>query len=210
MSLPHAKLAGALLVTGWVVFWAGACTPPYRWWMGAPVREYLQLVNTHVLVWRWIAVSFAIGVLSTAAGLVVLREGLRAGGPWADLGVAAFLFGAVGWIASIAFRATVTVSAARELDATGTVPGWFEPLRAWTGAVFALYMVLAYASIALHGKAMLEAGLVPRWLGWTHLVFGLAGTVGYVARVPLFDPPLMIHLVPGIAGAWLLLRGGSP
>jgi hypothetical protein len=208
LTSTHLRAAGILLVAGWVLFWAGACTPPYRWWMPIPVREYLELVAKNRGVWLWIAASFALGVLLTLTGIVVLGSALRASGDrlWSELGQAAFLFGSLLWLASIAFRATATVSAAKEAAASGQVPSWFEPLRAWSGAIFGVYMVVAYLAIAAFGKALLGTSVGPRWLGWTHVVFGLAGAVGFAARVPLFDPPLMIPLVPGILGVVLLLR----
>jgi hypothetical protein len=208
LTSSHLRAAAILLIAGWVLFWAGACTPPYRWWYRIPVREYLEMVAAHRGVWLWIAASFAVGVLLTVAGLVVLASALRASGDrlWSDLGQLAFLLGSVLWLASIAFRATGTVSAARETVASGAVPSWFEPMRSWSGAIFAIYMVLGYLAIAAFGRALLLTNVAPRWLAWTHVVFGLAGSVGFLARVPLFDPPLMIHLVPGILGVVLLLR----
>ena len=170
------------------------------------------MIAAHRGIWLWIAASFAVGVLLTLAGLVILASVLRASGDalWSDLGQAAFLSGSVLWLASIAFRATATVSAAKETVSSGMVPGWFEPMRNWSGAIFAVYMVLAYLGIAAYGKAVLATGLAPRWLAWTHIVFGLAGSLGFIARIPLFDPPLMIPLMPGILGVVLLirLRGG--
>jgi hypothetical protein len=58
---------------------------------------------------------------------------------WTDLGQAAFLFGSILWLASIAFRATATISAAQETHSTGIAPGWFESMRSWSGAMFAVY-----------------------------------------------------------------------
>ena len=211
LTSSHLRAAALLLVGGWVVFWAGAFTPPWRWWYGIPVREYLEMVAAHRIVWLWIAASFTLGVLLTLAGLVVLGAVLRTAGDrvWSELGQAAFLLGSVLWLASIAFRATATVAAANETISSGTVPPWFVPMRTWSGVIFAIYMVLAYLAIAAYGKALLDTALVPRWLGWAHIFFGLLGAVGFVARVPVFDPPLMVHLVPGILGVALLLRLGS-
>ncbi len=202
----YLRVAAFLLVGGWISFWAGAFTPPSRWFFPIPVREYLELVAANPGTWLWVAATFALGVLLTLAGLVVLGVALRAAGDrvWSELGQAAFLFGGVLWLASIAFRATVTVSAAQETASSGVVPPWFEPLRAWAGLLFAVYMVLAYLAIAAYGQALLATGLAPRWVARTHLVFGLLGAVGFVARIPVFNPPLMIHLVPGILGVVLL------
>jgi hypothetical protein len=149
---------------------------------------------------------FAVGVLLTLTGLIVLGGVLRAAGARVatDLGQAAFAFGGALWLASLAFRATATFSAARETVASGAVPSWFEPLRAWSGALFAIYMVLAYLAIAAYGRALLQTRLVPRWLARAHLIFGLAGALGFVVRLPVFAPPLMIHLPLGLLGLVLL------
>jgi hypothetical protein len=206
---PGLKAAAILLVGGWALFWAGAFTPPYRWWFPIPVREYLDLIAANQVVWLWIAAAFAVSVLMTLAGFVALGASLRAAGDrlWSELGQAAFLFGGVLWLASLAFRATATISAAKETVASGVVPAWFEPLRAWSGAIFAIYMVLAYLAIAAFGKALLSTGLSPRWIAKAHIIFGLVAAVGFIARVPVFAPPLMVHLLPGILGV-VLLRAG--
>lgn len=199
--------AAILLLGGWIVFWAGAVTPmAARFFLPIPLRELLERIDAHPVAWLWIAGCFALGVLLTLAGLVVLRVVLRQAGDrlWSELGEVAFSCGAVLWLAAIAFRATVTVAAARETVASGAIPAWFEPLRAWSGGLFAIYMVLAYLAIAAYGKALLAVSIGPRWLARTHVIFGLLGAAGFVARVPLFVPPLMIHLVPGILGVTLL------
>jgi hypothetical protein len=203
---PALKASAVLLVGGWLTFWAGAFTPPYRWWFGIPVREFLEMVAANTAAWLFIAAAFAVGVLLTLAGLVLLGGVLRAAGARGatDLGQAAFLFGGALWLASLAFRATATVSAAKETVASGAVPAWFEPLRAWSGALFAIYMVLAYLAIAAYGRALLRTRLVPRWLARAHLIFGLAGALGFLVRVPVFAPPLMIHLPLGVLGLVLL------
>jgi hypothetical protein len=202
------KAAGILLVAGWLTFWAGAFTPPYRWWFGIPVRTFLELVAAHRNSWLFIAAAFALGVLLTMAGLVVLGSVFRAAGAqvWSDLGLAAFSLGSALWLASLTFRATATITAARETVASGVVPPWFEPMRAWSGVMFALYMVLAYLAIAAYGRALLQGQLAPRWLGKFHVVFGLAGAIGFLVRLPVFNPPLLIHLPLGLLGAVLLRR----
>lgn len=208
MTTSELRIAAYLLVAGWLVFWAGAFTPPWRWWYGIPTDEYLQMISAHRVVWRWIAAAFATGVVCTALGLTALRSALQGhdGSVWSDLGLTLFAIGSVVWLASIAFRATATVSAAEAITTSGTVPEWFVPLRGWSGALFGIYMVLAYVAVAAFGKALLASGIVPAWLAWAHIVFGLVGAVGFVARVPVFDPPLMIHLLPGILGVVLLIR----
>jgi hypothetical protein len=208
-SSSHLRAAAILLVAGWVTFWAGAVNPAaWRFFRSTSLPEFLGVVATHQVAWLWIAGSFALGVLLTLAGFVVLGATLRAAGDrvWSELGQAAYLFGSILWLASIAFRITVTISAAKETASSGIVPLWFEPLQAWSSALFAIYMVLAYLAIAAYGKALLTTGLAPRWMARTHLIFGLLGAVGFVARVPVFNPPLMINLVPGILGVVLRMH----
>jgi hypothetical protein len=205
----HLRAAALLLIGGWITFWAGAVNPAaWRFFMSASSREFLEIVATHEVAWLWIAGSFAVGVLLTLTGLIVLGTTLRAAGDrvWSELGQAAFLFGSILWLASISFRATATISAAKNTVASGVVPEWFEPLRAWSGMLFAIYMVLAYLAIAAYGKALLATDLAPHWVARTHLIFGLLGAVGFVSRIPMFNPPLMIHLLPGILGVVLLVR----
>jgi hypothetical protein len=202
------RLASALLVAGCATFWAGAFTPPYGWWFGVPVAEYLRLVHDNRAVWLWIAASFAIGVLLTLAGLSVLRTVLRAAGDpiWSELGHVAFFFGSVLWLASIAFRATATVSAAEASQLTGAVPAWFEPMHRWAGLMFAIYMVLAYAAVALYGRALLSTTIAPPWFARAHIVFGTLGAAGFVAGLGPLQPPLVIHLLPALLGISLLRR----
>src|SRR5262249_20518538 len=147
-------------------FWAGAFTPPHQWWFPISVGDYLELIAANQRTWLWVAASFAVGVVLTLVGLIVLGVALRAAGDrvWSELGQAAFLLRSAVWLGSIAFRATVTIAAAQETASSGVVPGWFEPMRTWSGALFAVYMVLAYLAIAGYGKALLDTGLAPRWL----------------------------------------------
>ena len=67
-------------------------------------------------------------------------------------------------------------------------------------------MVLGYLSVAAYGGALLGTGLLARWLAWTAVVFSLAGALGVLVRFRFFERPLMIHLVPGVIGIFLLLR----
>jgi hypothetical protein len=206
---PPLRASAILLAGGWVTFWAGAVNPAAaRFFLPLSVRQQLEAIAAHRQAWLAIAGCFAVGVLLTLAGFVVLGVALREAGDrvWSALGQAAFAFGAVLWLASIAFRATAAVTAAQETAATGTIPIWFEPMRSWAGALFAIYMVLAYLALAAFGRALLATSLAPRWLALTHVIFGLVGAAGFLARVPAFVPPLMIHLVPGILGLNLLLR----
>ena len=199
-----------LLVAGWIVFWAGAINPlAYRLWgQGASLREFLAIVAAEPMGWRAIAGSFGLGALSTSAGFLVLGTALRARGErlWSELGRTALTLGLAAWFASLGFRATATVAAAGALADTGAMPAWYPPLGQWAGSLFAIYMVLVYLAIAAYGRALLAVGWAPRWAK-VLLVFGLGAAAGFAAGVPVFNPPLMVHPIPGLFGVALLLRG---
>jgi hypothetical protein len=207
------SVTGGLLVAGWLIFWIGAFSPPYRQW-NAPLKEYLQIIASHRKAWLWINICFVVGVGATIAGLVLLTVLLerRGSGLISQVGLIAMLVGATLWVIHLAFRLTTTLSAAEETAKTSTPPATFEPLHNWMGTLFNMYMVLAYLSIAAYGAGIVRTGLVPDWLGWVSLIFGLAGATGFVAGAyvikgfKLFEPPLLIHLMPGLIGIFLLLE----
>jgi hypothetical protein len=201
-------LAGALLVAGLTALVAGAGLPPAKIWTASD-DERLDLIRSHRA--RWIASAAGIGtaVVLTTAGLVVLAPVLspRGAGILPVLAAAAFGFGGVLFVIELTFRATVTV---RVAGGGRPVPDWFEPLRAWAGAAFGAYTVLAYVAVAALGCAFLKAEVFPRGVAWAVLGFGVAGTAVYVARVPralwaLFEIPGLLYLVTGGIGVGLLV-----
>ena len=119
--------------------------------------------------------------------------------------------GAVFWIISLVFRVYLGgLGSARDGLSRESLPIGFEAWQQWAAMLFAIYMVIGYLSVAAYGGALLGTGLLARWLGWTAVIFGLAGalgyTLGFVVQFRLFHPPLNIHLVPGLIGIFLLLR----
>ena len=76
------------------------------------------------------------------------------------------------------------------------------PACKWAGLLFGIYSVLAYLALMAYGAALLQTGLLVRWVGWTCLVFGLAAA-------PFFGPPLFIHVMPWFVSI-LLLKQGTP
>src|SRR6185436_15090552 len=111
------KWTGILLLTGGIIFWIGACTPPYKWWMTKDVKEYLTLIHDHKTTWYFISASFLLGVVLSIFGMQLFSLSLQKSGEtiWPQIGVTAFAFGSIFWILNIAFRGTVTVWAANQL-----------------------------------------------------------------------------------------------
>lgn len=208
MQSKHWKLAAWLLLAGGVTFWAGAFTPPYKQWMTSDIAEYLGVIGQHRVNWYFINGSFVLGVLTTVFGVHVLNAWIQhqQASLAASIGWLSFTFGAVFWIINLGFRLTVTVWAAADFQESGSVVPIFQSLHQWTGALFAVYMVLAYFGTGWLGVAVRETNAVPVWLSRGMIVFGFAGSLLYLVRFPLFDPPLMVHLPFIVLGIFMLTR----
>jgi hypothetical protein len=202
--MTSSRIVGGLLVLGALVFWAGAATPPYRQWMGVSTEEYLTIVGSHGLNWRAMHLLFAVGTMLTGAGLAGLTGLLRASGDriWATIGLTLFSVAAVLWLVQVGFRVTLTPWASLELARNSQVPSIYPALNQWTGILFAAFMILGYLAHAAYGKAVLGTTALPRWAGWSALVFGIVAVPGLATVV--FQPPLMLFVVPFTLGIAVL------
>jgi hypothetical protein len=90
------------------------------------------------------------------------------------LGLVGWLLAAVMWVIFSAFRAVVTVKASSEMAATGTVPAYYEALAQWGFALFQVYAVAGFLTLAICGGALLQVSLSPAWAAWGTLIFSLA------------------------------------
>lgn len=202
------RWAAILLISGGTIFWIGAWTPPYRWWMTSDLKEYLTLIHDNKTIWYFIAATFAVGVVMTLFGVqlfsIALQEAQQKIMP--QIGYTAIAFGSAFWILNIAFRATVTVWAASQLADTGAVEPTFKTWMDWSNLIFSIYMVLAYFGIGCLGYALKETGLLPDWTGWMCMIFGFSGSALYMVGFPLFAPPLMVHTPLIITGIVILLK----
>src|SRR5207247_1573769 len=108
--------------------------------------------------WRLMNALMVASIIGTSVGLWLFAPILRGGGDvWrTTAGASAYAFVGVLWVIALAFRATTTVEAARMVGRGGTIPDWLEPLGAWTGALYTIYMIVAYVSISLFGWAILR------------------------------------------------------
>ena len=196
------RIAGALLLSGGIVFLVGALSPPWEQWY-APLQRALEVIGRHRIAWYWIHGCFVVGVILTILGFVALAHALRdtPAGLLATVVGVAYATGAVFWLVNIAFRGTVQVWAAEQVIRTGSVPPEYEPLRHWAGLLFGLYMVLAYLASAGLGWLMLRTGLSPRWAAWLAVILGLTG--GGVVGMSV---PMIVHIPLMVVGVFLLRR----
>lgn len=122
---------------------------------------------------------------------------------FSQVGLIAFVFGAVLWVINLAFRLSIDPWAAQETAKTGEIPEFYVPLTHWTGALFVIYTILAFSALAVYGGAILSMGVLPHWVGWLAIVYGLAGLglVGFTGD----SLPFLHHLMPLLMGILLFL-----
>ncbi len=163
------------------------------------------LVFAHPRLWRWGTILFISGVVVTALALAMLTGLLRDAGDrtFSHLGLIAFVFGAVLWVICLAFRLSIDPWVAQETAKTGEVPEFYVPLTRWTGVLFVIYTILVFSALAAYGGAVLSTGVLPHWVGWISIVYGLAGLglLGFTGDAP----PFLHHLMPLLIGILLLL-----
>lgn len=205
------RVAGVLLIVGSILFLSGAGSYAFvrdkggPMIFGQPPREWLRLVFEHQALWRQATILFITGVIVTLLGLTLLGSLFRgAGDPaFSQVGLLAFVFGAIMWVINLAARLTLDPWAAKAMVATGEIPEAYKPITAWTGALFVIFTILTFAALAIYGGAVLVTGLLPGWAGWLAIVYGLAGLLLLV--VTRDAPPFLHYLMPILIGALLLL-----
>jgi hypothetical protein len=192
------RTAAWLLLIGGIVFFVGACWPPWEQWY-APLKRSLQIIGEHRAGWYVIHTCFVIGVVLTMLGVVALtgaRHRAQTASMLPDLITALYVVGGVLWLASIAFRMTVQVWAANEVVASGAIPTAYEAWHRFSSMLFLLYMVMAYLACAGLGWDVLRTGMVAKWAGWFAIVFGLSAGFVVGRNIPLFVHfPLMLIAV---------------
>ncbi len=204
------RTAGVLLIGGALAFLTGAAIP-VRWlevWF-ASTERHLEVVRTHASAWRWLNGLMIAAVVLTAAGLGALGHVI--GNPAAAAGATAYAGAAVIWIVFSAYRATLSPRVGDRLAATGALPDWYQDVSDTAGALFTIYIVIAFAAEAIVGVGLLRAGAVPEWIGWFTVGFGLVGGASQLfpfSRIPvlagIFQVPILVHVAPLLIGIAVL------
>jgi len=172
-----------------------------------PLREQLLAIAAQTSLFQWSFSLFISGVIVTLLGLVMLTTLFQEAGEriFSLLALIAFLFGDVLMVIYIAFPLGVEPLAAQETVRTGVVPDYYVQLTLWTQPLFVIYTILAFSALAAYGGAILSTRVLPHWVGWLALAYGLAGLVlvGFAAGNV---PPFLHYLMPIVMGILLLLR----
>ena len=199
---------GGVLVAGLGIFLVGAGA--WRLEYQRPLQESLPAIHRDRRRWAWIHVWMVAGVLVTfagLAGLAVISEEPTAR-VLAAMAAVVYVAGGICWTGSLAFRLTVVPWAAEQAVTVGEPPDGFAAYERWAGALYRVHMLTAYAASAVLGVAVLVSDVLPTWLGWTGVGWGLAFAAGLVATrfAGPFNPPFWAHLYTAALGVSLLLH----
>lgn len=202
--------AGWLLVAGSLVSLAAGATPSmYDLYTSQTPQQFLRLLADRSNTWITVHLAFLVGIVLLTLGLAALTSALAdsRGRSMATIGLSLFLVAAPIRVLQTMFAATVTVTAADQTAHSGVVPPAYQLLEwfLWGQPNWALAAFIALTGLGLagYGAALLQAGRLARWLGWTFVVSGLllAATVLFVG-----DGPPEAIAVPLLLGGILALR----
>jgi hypothetical protein len=204
------RFTGLLLILGCLLYYAAVGLIPRdaqgNFSVSLPPRAALLIIAAQTSLLQWSASLFLSGIVITALGFTLLTRLL-----WDSeertcslLALITSLFGVMLLLIYLASWVGVDPFAAQETARTGIVPDYYLPLTMWTTALFRVYTVLAFSALALYGGALLVSRVLPRWLSWTALLYGLAGLGLFVFAQDI--PPLVHYLLPLVMGILLLRR----
>jgi len=203
------RFSGIVLILGSLLFLTGAFMPVTdskgAFIYQLPPDGWLRVVYDHPVLWTWTNVLFISGTLLTVLALGWLTTLLR------DMGnrmisqsaLLATFAGALLLVIHMAFRIGADFPVAQEMVKTGHIPSYYLPILHWVTVLFLLYSMLMICGMIAYGAALLLTRLLPRWLGWTIIVYNLAVFIllGFTGDMP----PFAHYLLPIVMGVLLLL-----
>lgn len=103
-----------------------------------------------------------------------------------------------------AFHMSPTVLAAEELARTSKMPMDYEILQVSAETSLGVYQLLGLLATAGFGWALLRTGVVPSWVGWVTLGWGVLWAAVFVKTANGF--PLLPMVMQVVIGVALLLK----
>jgi hypothetical protein len=203
------RFAGIILILGCLLFLTAAGVMPRdtqgNFLVNLPLREQLLTISVQVAQFQWSWSLFCSGAMVTALGFVLLTRVFHNAGErtFSSLALIVLLFGVGLLVIYLAIPLGIAPVAAQETARTGVVPGYYEPLQLKIQPLFVLYTILAFSALAACGGAILSTRVLPHWMGWLSIVYGLAGLVltGFTVGNA---PPFLHYLMPIVMGILLL------
>src|SRR5260370_6799257 len=175
------RFTGITLILGCVLFLGALGFMPRdttgNFMVNLPLREQLLVIAAQPSLFQWSVSLLICGIIVTLLGLAMLTTLLQDAldRTFSYLALIALLFGDVLLVIYIAFPLGVAPLAAQETVKTGVVPDYYVQLTLWTQPLFVIYTILAFSALAAYGGAVLSTRVLPHWIGWLALVYGLAG-----------------------------------
>lgn len=167
-----------------------------------PRREKLLIIAKHPDAYRWGSRIVLVGWIVAAPAYVMLAALLRdAGDPIiSTLASVLFLIGIVGAVVFWAFHVSPTLLAAEETARTSRVPEYYESLQVAAESLLGVYQLLGLLATAGFGWALLQTGMLPSWVGWVTLGWGVLWAAMYLKTSNAFPLlPMVMQLVIGIS-----------
>jgi D-alanyl-lipoteichoic acid acyltransferase DltB (MBOAT superfamily) len=84
------------------------------------------------------------------------------------------------------------------------MPSLFEGLSAGTQWLFLIFTMLTALATVIYGWALLRTRLLPTWMGWLAVVYGVMEIAVLIFTGDL--PPFCQYIIPLVFGITLLLR----
>lgn len=205
------RFTGITLIVGCFLFLGAAGLiprdPSGNFIVNLPLREQLIAIGAQISLFQLSLILFISGLIVTLLGLALLTLLLRDAGDatFSSLALVTLLFGGVLMVIYLAFPLGAGPVAAQETIRTSVVPDSYVQLTLGTQPLFVIYTILAFSALAAYGGAILFTHVLPHWVGWFAIVYGLAGLLlaGFTAGNV---PPFLHHLMPILIGVLLLLR----
>ena len=176
--------AGAVLILSFVALAVGAT----MYWIRGGLRGGAPPTRAY-LVWERSFIMAA--VVLTAVGLVLLEGVLQdsAGRVLARVGATAYLFGGVMVVAA---------------EASGLKQGPHDDGSEQIWAPVVVYVVLALLAQAAIGGSLLQAGVLPGWIGWATIAWSAAWLLAYAIKRGDIYIPFVHHTMPLMIGIALV------
>jgi hypothetical protein len=143
--------------------------------LNLPRGEKLFTIAKYSNQYVWGCRIILLGWIVAALAYVMLSAILREAGDLivSTLASVLFLIGIVAAIGFWAFSVPATILAAEEAARTTIVPEYYERSQLGAESLMEVYIILGLLSTAGFGWALLETNILPSWVAWVTLGWGL-------------------------------------
>jgi hypothetical protein len=208
MSL--ATTTGIALVLSTLVYHGGLAYLFARAQFGEVLRvprgQKLLIIARHINEFRWGCRLILIGWVVAALGYTMLGALLSdTGAPTISMfAIVLFLLAIASAIVFWVLYVPPTILAAEETARTSTAPAYYEILQVAAESSLGIYQLLALLSTAGFGWTLLETGLLPTWVGWAVIGWGLLWIAVHLRSNETI--PLLPMVMPVVVGTALLFK----